>query len=144
MYRVYDDGVIEIVRGDTAKLIITPYFFDVVDNPVAEDLPEYYEFSDGDYVRTHDSTISPDKTYYIYTEYELQKDDTLIFTVKRNTKKKDYIFQKRGREIFIESDDTSGMKYGKYKYDVQWSNAKGEVDTIILPTDFIVREEVTW
>ena len=41
-------------------------------------------------------------------------------------------------------EDTHELPYKIYKYDVQLTLADGFVDTIIPPTDFIVKEEVTW
>ena len=144
MYRIHDNGTIEIVRGDTAYFKIIPQYFDIVENPEDEDLPSYYEFIDGEYIPTEDKYVDPKKTYYDLHDYELQDGDTLLFTVKRNAKRPEVIFQKTGPMIHIESEDTEGLKYRTYKYDVQYSNSNGDVDTIIRPTDFKVSEEVTW
>ena len=77
-------------------------------------------------------------------EYELQDEDVLTFTVKKNTKTSDVLIQKTGNHITIEPDDTSELSYGKYKYDVQLTLSSGKVDTIIPPNTFTLSEEVTW
>ena len=41
----------------------------------------------------------------------------------------------------LEPNDTKNLKFKKYKYDVQFTNAQGQVSTIILG-DFIVDNEV--
>nr|MBQ4455631.1 hypothetical protein [Clostridia bacterium] len=76
--------------------------------------------------------------------YELQDGDSLKFTVKTSTKTKDVVFQKEGQEITIDPEDTEDLKYGTYKYDVEFTGADGYVDTIIRPKDFVVAEEVTF
>ena len=84
-------------------------------------------------------------------EYVPVEGDSLLFTVKTNTKTKNYIFQKPidvmsldGLKIAIHPEDTSDLSYGTYKYDVEYTSGDGYVDTVITPRDFIVAEEVTW
>lgn len=145
MYIIHDDGTFEIVRGDTAEFGIVPQVFEEVESPIIEDIDMYYEIVDGSFVKTKDRTIVNGKTYYELSEYTLQEGDTLTFTVKKNTKTSDIIFQKHGPTVKIEAEDTEGVSYGKYLYDVEFANSdRSKVDTIIEPTEFKVLEEVTF
>lgn len=76
--------------------------------------------------------------------YELVPGDVITFTVKKNTLSSDVLIQKEGPHISILPEDTSGMAYGTYKYDVQFTSSGGSVDTVIPPTTFKLLEEVTW
>ena len=115
MYRIDNDGVISMIRGDTAS-------FDII---------VYTENDQGELV-----------------EYELEPGDRLDFTVKKSTKVEEKLISKIANEqsqhIVIDPSDTEGLKYGTYKYDIQFTSASGLVDTIIPPTDFNILEEVTW
>ena len=79
-------------------------------------------------------------------DYTFEEGDILTFTVKKNTNTSDYLIQKTSTSgLFeIEPSDTNRLRYGSYKYDVQFSKENGYVDTIIGPADFIVLEEVTF
>lgn len=48
--------------------------------------------------------------------------------------------------ISIDPTDTSSLEFGKYVYDIQWTNADGGVKTIVKPikNNFIITEEVTY
>ena len=73
--------------------------------------------------------------------------DTVLFTVKANTYTTTIIFQKQviyGENIIIAPTDTAQLRYGEYVYDVQLTTAGGIVDTVIPPSKFIVKEEVTF
>ncbi len=84
-------------------------------------------------------------TDYYGEPYELQDGDTITFTVKKNTRTDDIVFQKVGTVVSIEHEDTKRCKYGTYVYDVQLSNdTSGNVDTFIGPANFIVSDEVTF
>ena len=78
------------------------------------------------------------------TEYIPQEGDTFLFTVKKNTKTEDVIFQKSGPNVDISPEDTEGLTYGKYVYDVQFTYASGFRDTVIRPSTFTILEEVTF
>ena len=85
----------------------------------------------------------------IIGEYELRPGDTLLFTVKKNTKTEEIIFQKSGQNITINPSDTEEIPYGKYVYDAELTYASSEgiepfVDTVIQPTEFKVLDEVTF
>lgn len=81
--------------------------------------------------------------------YTLQDGDALYFTVKKNTKTEDVVFQKVFEygdipTVEIEHDDTEGEKYGTYQYDVCLVKPGERPDTFIGPCDFIITEEVTF
>lgn len=73
--------------------------------------------------------------------------DTVIFTVKSNVYTTDHLIQKTvryGEIVTIQPEDTSNLCYGEYWYDVQVTTQSGIVDTVITPSKFIVRTEVTF
>lgn len=56
-------------------------------------------------------------------------------------------FEEDGSAIIaIDPVDTSSAEFGKYMYDIQWTNAGGGVKTIVKPTknNFVIAEEVTY
>lgn len=78
--------------------------------------------------------------------YEIQKDDILTLSVKKDVKDVEYALQKEitGSDTFhIEPSDTAGLEFGKYKYDVQIKQAGGDIYTVIAPTEFEILKEVT-
>lgn len=86
---------------------------------------------------TNDATDEP---------YEIQETDVLTLSVKKSVNDAAYAFQKRitGSNVFhFEPQDTAGLAFGKYKYDVELTTAAGEVYTVITPTVFEVLQEVT-
>ena len=73
--------------------------------------------------------------------------DTVLFTVKPNVYAKDPLIQKQviyEENITIVPADTEKLSYGEYFYDVQLETAGGVVDTIIVPSKFIILPEVTF
>lgn len=79
--------------------------------------------------------------------YSMSEKDVLTLTVKRTVKDKDVIFQKKvvgSTSFHIEPIDTSGVAFGKYKYDVQLNKENGDVYTIIEPSCFEILPEVTY
>ena len=79
-------------------------------------------------------------------EYVMSSTDTLTFSVKKNTRETEYIFQKviEGSNTFhIEPADTAALTFGKYMYDVQLNTTNGDVFTVIPPSTFEVLAEVT-
>ena len=81
------------------------------------------------------------------TDYDYSN-DTVKFTVKESTTAAEPLIQKTvvyGENIVIEPSDTASLKYGDfYVYDVQLTTAGGIVDTVIVPSKFIVLPEVTF
>lgn len=56
-------------------------------------------------------------------------------------------FDEDGSAIIpIVPTDTSSLEFGKYIYDIQWTNSNGDVKTIVKPVknNFIITEEVTY
>ena len=80
----------------------------------------------------------------IIGEYTLQEGDVLLFTVKKNTKTDEVIFQKSGQHVEILPEDTELLPYGKYVYDVELTYASGFRDTVIRPTEFKITQEATF
>ena len=76
--------------------------------------------------------------------YEMKEGDKITFTVKKSAKTSEVLIQKFGPNISINTEDTSSLPYGAYKYDVQFTSADGYVDTVIPPKTFKITEEVTW
>ena len=79
------------------------------------------------------------------TPYDFSE-DTVVFTIKKNTETADILVQKTfsSGSIDIDPGDTSGLKYGVYKYDVQVTTQAGKVYTVISPSDFEVGQEVSF
>lgn len=79
--------------------------------------------------------------------YELQTGDTLTFTMKYNCITEDIIIQKditSGSTIHIHPEDTNGLNYGTYWFDVQLTKADTKVYTVIDPHKFNITKEVTF
>ena len=81
----------------------------------------------------------------------LEDGDTLYFTVKKSTYTEEKILQKIVSEftegvalITIFPQDTRELKIGSYYYDIQLNRANGQVKTIIPPSIFIIKAEVTY
>ena len=78
--------------------------------------------------------------------YEIQNDDILTLSLKKNVKEVDYYMSKNimGSDTFhIEPKDTSMLNFGKYTYDVQLTTSDGDVYTVIPPSEFEILPEVT-
>lgn len=79
-------------------------------------------------------------------DYELQDGDSAYFTVKKNARSEDNIFQltadSEGRFVFLH-ETTQGLKAGKYSFDVQVNLADGQVYTVCGPADFNLVADVT-
>ena len=78
--------------------------------------------------------------------YELQEGDKLVFTVKKNVSTRCIALQKQimGETFTITHDDTKNMVYGQYVYDVQLTQANGDVTTVIPPSKFKIMPEVNF
>lgn len=85
--------------------------------------------------------LNPDGSKYIR-----QDGDELVFTLKENTHTNETLLQKNidGLVLEILPTDTEGIKYGTYKYDVQLTTSTGQVFTVIAPSNFTLRSEVTF
>ncbi len=81
----------------------------------------------------------------------LENGDTLYFTVKSSVGTEEKEMQKVITEfsdgiayINISPDDTKLMSFGSYYYDIQLTREDGTVKTIIPPSKFTVKREVTY
>jgi hypothetical protein len=77
--------------------------------------------------------------------------DTLYFTVKSSVNTAEIKMQKVITEfpdgiayINISPDDTKSMNFRDYYYDIQLTRANGTVKTIIPPSIFTIKGEVTY
>ena len=77
--------------------------------------------------------------------------DTLYFTVKSSVDTEEVKMQKVITEfpdgvayINILPDDTKSMSFRSYYYDIQLTRADGTVKTIIPPSKFTIKGEVTY
>ena len=79
-------------------------------------------------------------------KYNLQEEDKLVFTVKKNTSTDITILQKQilGDTFTLTHDDTKCLDYGKYVYDIQLTQANGDVTTVIQPSVFEIMPEVNF
>lgn len=78
----------------------------------------------------------------------------IIEMTVRKSAKKEIAFYKKVTEftkegsaiINVKPEDTSGLKFGKYMYDIQWTDPAGNIRTIIKPTagNFEIGEEITY
>lgn len=78
--------------------------------------------------------------------YVMNPDDTLTLTVKHSVNDADICFQKDVQgtlDIKINPEDTADCAFDKYVYDVQLTQANGDVYTVVVPTPFYILEEVT-
>lgn len=79
-------------------------------------------------------------------DYIMASNDSLTLSVKKRVTDTEYAFQKTiiGDNIFhILPEDTKGLKFGAYKYDIQLLTEDGDVYTIIPVSSFEILEEVT-
>lgn len=77
--------------------------------------------------------------------YEIQKDDAIVLTVRKNAKS-DIVFQETAVDgmISITPDDTNSLTPGSYFYDVQLTTGFGIVQTVVPISAFYIEEEVTY
>lgn len=86
---------------------------------------------------TNDSTDAP---------YEIRASDVLKLTLKKSVNDTEPCMQKiaTGSGSFhIEPEDTAGLAFGDYKYDVELTTAEGDVYTVIEPNTFKIMAEVS-
>lgn len=78
--------------------------------------------------------------------YEPERGDELTFSVKKSTRAEDFIIQKKFKPaevLVLNPEDTKNVGFGRYIYDVQLSKHNGEIYTIVEPTYFYIKEEIT-
>lgn len=109
MLNVFENGDVELTRGDTARISVN--IFDNDGNP-----------------------------------YEIQNGDKLDLTLKKTVKDAEAVMSKQieGINTFhIEPKDTADLEFKKYVYDVQLTTSEGDVYTVIPPSTFEIKAEVT-
>lgn len=85
-------------------------------------------------------------TYMDDSDYVVEKDDKIIFTVKKKSTDSAVVIQKEitNGELILVSGNTKNLSCGRYCYDVQLTKPDGTVITIIPPHIFKLCEEVTF
>ena len=78
------------------------------------------------------------------TPYDFSS-DTVVFSMKRNLGDLQPVIQKtfdaEGQITFLPAD-TKELAFGNYVYDIQLTTQAGEVDTIVVPSTFVIGPEV--
>lgn len=73
--------------------------------------------------------------------YEVQSDDLVTFTVKRKYEDAEVLIEKKvtgSTKIHIKPEDTKGLAFGRYEYDVQVTTANGDNYTPIAEKAFYI------
>lgn len=80
------------------------------------------------------------------TEYEPAEGDMIVFTMKKSCSDATALITKEidtdDLTLVLDPEDTEGLAFGKYVYDIQITLANGDVDTIIPNGTFKLTEEV--
>lgn len=76
----------------------------------------------------------------------LTEGDVLTFTLRRAARNPAIVMQKviADSQLEIKPEDTEGLTFGTYVYDIELRRADGYVDTVIPPHEFLLMEEVTY
>lgn len=80
-------------------------------------------------------------------DYTLQAGDELVFTMKQNCETAEIVITKditADSTITLQPSDTESLRYGDYVFDVQLTQAGGDVYTVIPPSIFRIAKEVTF
>jgi hypothetical protein len=95
----------------------------------------------GDTFKAHLTINNPDGT-----EYTPQEGDTVRFALKENIEDQECLIL---RDIPIDTmllvlnpEDTKGLEFGSYVYDIQRTKANGDVDTFITASKLKLTAEV--
>lgn len=79
-------------------------------------------------------------------EYTPQEGDSVRFALKKTTSDEEPLILRDiptdTLVLKLNPEDTKGLDFGKYKYDIELTKANGDVDTFIGPEWFILTEEV--
>lgn len=78
-------------------------------------------------------------------EYTIHPGDVIVFSLKASTASNRYLLQKEFTDstMKIDPSDTSALSCGTYIYDIQLTNREGDVFTVVEPSKFAIKEEVT-
>lgn len=77
--------------------------------------------------------------------YTVQEDDVVTLTVKKNYEDTEPAIEKKvtgSADFHIKPEDTKGLAFGDYKYDVQLTTADGDNYTVIDDKIFTITKEV--
>ena len=76
--------------------------------------------------------------------YEVQNDDVVIFTVKKDYNDEPLIEKNNtgAANFHIKPEDTRDLEFGKYKYDIQVRKVDGDNYTPIADKVFVITKEV--
>ena len=77
--------------------------------------------------------------------YTVQNDDVVTLTVKKEYEDETALIEKKvtgGNTFHIKPEDTKGLAFGKYKYDVQVTTADGDNYTVLDDKTFTIAKEV--
>lgn len=79
-------------------------------------------------------------------KYKRVEGDSLVFTVKKSYNAVHEYIEKpiSGLELSLLPEDTRDLDYGNYWYDIQLTTPENDVYTVVGPSRFILREEVTF
>ncbi len=84
-------------------------------------------------------------------EVAFSQGDKIYFTLKDNVDTEEILVQKiiteftDGRAVIsLEPNDTKNLAFKRYVYDIQYTKADGFTRTLILPSDFTIKPEVTY
>lgn len=119
MISVDSEYNITIIRGDSGYVMV-PMFEVTIDEETGEEVETPYVLKNGETLR-----FAAAKKYGAS-----QEDCFIIRDVEHGT-----------MQLYFYPEDTKPLKFGTYKYDLEFTNEKGFVDTI-LKANFIVAEEV--
>lgn len=73
------------------------------------------------------------------------EDDTIVLTVRKGINKGEAAITKtavNGVFSFV-PEDTNNLETGNYVYDIQLNTFTGKIYTVVLPSDFVIGEEVS-
>lgn len=119
MIKVDEDNTITIIRGDSGYVKVP-----LVEVKIDEDTGEEIE-----------------------TPYELKEGEVLRFAAAKKfgaTEEECFIIREIPHDtmrLYFEPEDTKSQKFGSYKYDLEFTNEDGFVDTILRGA-LVISEEV--
>jgi hypothetical protein len=76
--------------------------------------------------------------------YSMQEGDVLKLAAKKSVRCADAVIEKESTDGVFEfaPEDTEGLAFGDYKYDIQLTTAGGDVYTVVPVSTFRVMEEI--
>lgn len=95
----------------------------------------------GDTFKAHLTINNPDGT-----EYTPQEGDTVRFALKENIEDQECLILRDiptdTMLLVLNPEDTKGLEFGSYVYDIQLTKANGDVDTFITASKLKLTAEV--